>query len=179
MNVKDLSPAEFGFLFGKYRAKFVSVALSYVHNRSDAEDIVAESFTKFWDSRDTLVIKGAPEAYILTMVRNRCLNFLRDKAGRARIEQNMMEEEKRAIQAEINALERIDTDRLFDPEFRNIFKNILDELPEPRRQILSVVKFEGLTYNEAALRLGISPWKIKRELSAALNSLREALRDIL
>ena len=179
MNMKNLSPTEFGILFGRYRSKFVSVAMSYVHSRIDAEDIVSEAFTKFWDSRDKVDIKGQPEAYIMTMVRNSCLNHLRNKAGRARIENNIKEEEKRAMQSEIYALERMDADALFDQDFRELFKSILYELPEQRRKVFSAVKFDGLTYNETALRLGISPWKVKREISAAIRSLRNALKDYL
>ena len=113
------------------------------------------------------------------MVRNRCLNHLRDKAGRARIESNIKEEEKRAMQSDIYALERMDANVLFDQDFRKLFKGILSELPEQRRRIFTAVKFDGLTYNETALRLGVSPWKVKREVSAAINSLRDALRDCL
>lgn len=177
--MQDLSPTEFGNLFSRYRTKFVSVAMSYVHSRIDAEDIVSEAFTKFWDARDKVDLKGQPEAYILTMVRNRCLNHLRDKAGRARIESNIKEEEKRAMQSDIYALERMDANVLFDQDFRKLFKGILSELPEQRRRIFTAVKFDGLTYNETALRLGVSPWKVKREVSAAINSLRDALRDCL
>lgn len=179
VNMKNLSPTEFGILFGRYRTKFVSVAMSYVHSKIDAEDIVSEAFTKFWDLREKVDIKGQPEAYILTMIRNKCLNYIRDKAGRARIENNIKEEEKRAMQSDIYALERMDADVLFDQDFRKLFKNILHQLPEQRRRIFSAVKFEGLTYNETALRLGISPWKVKREVSAAINSIRKALRDCL
>ncbi len=63
---------------------------------------------------------------------------------------------------------------------RDIFNGVLNELPELRRRIFCAVKFDGLTYVEAAIHLGVSPRKVvKREVSAVLNGLRSALKDYL
>lgn len=62
---------------------------------------------------------------------------------------------------------------------RDIFNGVLNELPELRRRIFCAVKFDGLTYVEAAIHLGVSPRKVKREVSAVLNRLRSALKDYL
>lgn len=163
----------------RYRKKFISVAASYVRNESDAEDIVAEAFTKFWDNRETIELSGTPEAYILSMVKNKCLDYLRSAATRERIEQHIQNEKLRAVQVEIDILASDDNNWMFEPEVRKSFHGFLNELPELRREIFSAVKFDGLTYNEAALRLGVSPRKVKKEISAVLNSLRAAVKDWL
>lgn len=177
MKATDISPTEFGHLFAKYREKFISVASSYVHNISDAEDIVAEVFTKFWDNRATIEIAGSVEAYLLAMVKNKCRDHLRNVSTRLKNEGIIQTELYNAIQSEITVLNNGNKEWLFDPDVRDTFKSFLNELPELRRRIFCAVKFDGLTYVETALHLGISPRKVKREVSAVLNGLRSALKD--
>ena len=52
MTEKTITAQEFSRLFIRYRDRFVSVAMSYIRDEVVAEDIVAESFTNFWDNRD-------------------------------------------------------------------------------------------------------------------------------
>ena len=172
----DISPTEFGVLFTRYRNRFVSVAVSYVRNRPDAEDLVAEAFTKFWDDRETIELYGPPEAYIRGSVRNKCLDYLRTLVTREKVEQTLQEERRRAIQVEMDYLREEDSSWMFEPEVQETFRHFLNEIPDLRRQIFCAVKYDGLTYNETALRLGISPRKVKREISIVLNDLRKALK---
>lgn len=179
MKATDIGPTEFGYLFAKCRDKFISVASSYVHDTSDAEDIVAEVFTKFWDNRATIEITGSVEAYLLAMVKNKCRDHLRTISTRLKSEGDIQSELYNAIQAEIDVLDHGSKEWLFDSDIRDIFNGVLNELPELRRRIFCAVKFDGLTYVEAAIHLGVSPRKVKREVSAVLNGLRSALKDYL
>lgn len=159
-----------------YRDKFVALANSYLHDKSAAEDIVADAFTSFWDMREQIVLTGPPQAYILATVRNRCLNYLRDKANRIRIEQSIYDRKMRALTAEMNALESKDFDYLFDSEAEDTFDHFVASLPEERRSIFLASRKEGLTYDEISLRLGLSPRKVRREISKALESFRQLLK---
>lgn len=171
MKAGDISSSDFARLFLKFKDKYVSIATSYIHDSAAAEDIVAESFTRFWDGRDEIELKGAPEAYIIAIVRNRCLNYLRDKA--------LHEKAGQAMLADIEALENNDFQWLFDDDVEGIFHNFLQALPEERRNIFCASRFEGLTYNEIAIRYGITPRKVKREISAVLDAVRIGLKDYL
>ena len=51
------------------------IAVSYVRDRMAAEDIVTDSFVAYWENHTTTEIRSVP-AYILTAVKNRCLNWL-------------------------------------------------------------------------------------------------------
>lgn len=59
-----MTPQEFGQLFMRYRDRYISIARSYIRDDIAAEDIVAESFTNFWDNRDKIELDNVPEAYI-------------------------------------------------------------------------------------------------------------------
>ena len=175
----EITSQEFGQLFRKYRDRFIAIARSYVRDEVAAEDIVAESFTVFWDSRKEIDIATVPEAYILQMVKNRCINYLRDKANRLRIQQKMHEDSYKAIMAEIGVLGKDELGLIFRSDIATIFKNLLDSIPESTRDIFLASRFENLTYNEIAEKYGVSPRKVKREIQHVLEIMRISLKDYL
>lgn len=175
----EITSQEFGQLFLKYRDRFIAIARSYVRDEVAAEDIVAESFTVFWDSRKEIDIATVPEAYILQMVKNRCINCLRDKANRLRIQQKMHEDSYKAIMAEIGVLGKDELGLIFRSDIATIFKNLLDSIPESTRDIFLASRFENLTYNEIAEKYGVSPRKVKREIQHVLEIMRISLKDYL
>ena len=179
MTEKDISAQEFGQLFLRYRDRFVSIAMSYLRDEVAAEDIVSECFTNFWDMRDRIEITTVPEAYILQSVKNKCLNYLRDKSTRMRIQQQMHSDSYRAVMAEIGVLGKNEFGIIFRSDIAAIFKKMMDEMPESTRRIFFSSRFEDLTYNEIAAKYGVSPRKVKREIQHVLEIMRISLRDYL
>lgn len=175
----EISPLEFGQLFTRYRDKFISIARSYVRNDAIAEDIVAESFTNFWDYRAQIGPDTVPEAYIMQSVKNRCLNHLRDQANRLRIQQKMHEDSYKAIMAEIGVLGKDEIGLIFRSDIEAIFKKLLSSVPESTRNIFLASRFENLTYSEIAEKYDISPRKVKREIQHVLEIMRTSLKDYL
>ena len=179
MIIADMTPQEFGALFTRYRDKYVTIAMSYVRDQSVAEDIVAESFTAFWDNHDRIELRTAPEAYILQAVKNRCLNHLRDRMTRMRIRQEMHTDAYKALIVETEMLASEDLGFLFEADVAKIFREFLSSLPMQTRDIFCASRFEGLTYNEIAEKYGITPRKVKREISQTLSRMRARLKDYL
>ena len=179
MTGDQISAQEFGQLFMRYRDNFIAVARSYVRDEVVAEDIVAESFTNFWDSRSRIDIRTIPEAYILHMVKNRCLSYLRDRANRMRILQQMHEDSYKAIMAEIGVLGKDETGLIFQSDIAAIFQRLLATVPESTRDIFLASRFDNLTYNEIAEKYGVSPRKVKREIQHVLGIMRISLKDYL
>lgn len=174
-----MTPQEFAYIYMNNRDKFVAIARSYVRDEFVAEDIVAESFANFWDNRDRIELRGSIEAYIVQSVRNRCLNHLRDKANRLKIQQNIHENINRAILTEINILEANQMTQLYSNDIARIFKKLLNSMSDSARNIFLSSRFDDLTYKEIALKYGISPRKVKREIQQTLEVLRESLKDYL
>ena len=175
----NISAQEFGQLFMRYRDNFIAVARSYVRDEVVAEDIVAESFTNFWDNRSRIDIRTIPEAYILHMVKNRCLSYLRDRANRMRILQQMHNDSYKAIMAEIGVLGKDETGLIFQSDIAAIFQRLLATVPESTRDIFLASRFDNLTYNEIAEKYGVSPRKVKREIQHVLGIMRISLKDYL
>lgn len=179
MTAAEITSIEFGKLFLKYREKFIAIARSYVRDEVAAEDIVAESFTNFWDNRGTIELQTLPEAYILQTVKNRSLNYLRDKATKMRIEQKMQDNAYIAIMADVQALKSTDMGRIFSKDIEKIFMDFIATMPEMTRNIFMASRYDELTYQEIAERYGISQRKVKREIQNVLARMRVSLKDYL
>lgn len=169
----QIDSSDFGRLFVEYRDRFVALADSYVHDRAVAEDIVSDSFTRFWDARERIDLRASsPQVYILSMVRNRCLNHLRDRAARQRRLDIRLRED-------MAALETRDASQFLSGEIDQALTRFLDTIPADRREIFCASRFEGLSHNEIAIRYGYTPRKVRREIGKALETLREILGSYL
>ena len=64
-------------MYSDYNPRFTEVAYRYVRDRGIAEDLVSDSFMAFWEERDRLPEDVNAPAYVLTIVKNKCLNHLK------------------------------------------------------------------------------------------------------
>lgn len=165
----EITAVEFGRLFMEYRNRFVRIAESYIHDRAAAEDIVADCFTKFWDIRSQINIQTSAQAYILTSIKNKCLNYLRDTANRQKLYS------ERAKRLDMDLLESSNADSLLNTEVEQLMSTFMETLPEDTRCIFSASRLEGLTYAEISLKYGYSPRKVRREICKALETMRDIL----
>ncbi len=171
-----MEQAFFQGIYSQYRQRFTLIALSYVHDAAVAEDIVSESFTYFLEKGDGLEIAGPPQAYVLGIVKNKCLEYLR----RCRIRQTDHGFRPWELEQDIAVLENPDFNaQLFRSEVEELFRAGLASLPEITRKVFLASREEGLTYSEIAVRYGLSGRQVKREMHKALSLLRVALRDYL
>lgn len=179
MLASSISAEEFGRLFLRFKDKFISIACSFTRDRAAAEDIVTESFTAFWNGREHIELKSLPEAYVLQSVRNRCLNYMRNKAVRMRIEGDINSVSARAVEMEADILSEESISFLFRDEVQEIFMNFMKTMPDVTRKIFLASRMEGLTYNEIAERYGVTPRKVKRDIQKVLEIMRISLKDYL
>ena len=179
MLASSISAEEFGRLFLRFKDKFISIACSFTRDRAAAEDLVTESFTAFWNGREHIELKSLPEAYVLQSVRNQCLNYMRNKAVRMRIEGDINSVSARAVEMEADILSEESISFLFRDEVQEIFMNFMKTMPDLTRKIFLASRMEGLTYNEIAERYGVTPRKVKRDIQKVLEIMRISLKDYL
>ena len=82
--VNPVNP-KFNSFFTKYYNRFVRFANSYVRSMDVAEDLTTEAFMIYWDNKDNLSADSNIEAYILTIIKNKCLNYLKQTERRSQI----------------------------------------------------------------------------------------------
>lgn len=174
-----VTSTQFGQIFSEFKPRFISIAYRYVRDAETAQDIVSDSFMAFWEIRDTLPDDVNVPAYILTIVKNRCLNHLNAELRHLRAEKNIHTTQKRLLQADIRSLSACDPDLLFSGEIGQMLERAIAKMPPMTRSVFMNSRYEGLTYKEIAAKLGISVSHVNFEIRRALDILRVELKDYL
>ena len=139
---------DFDKVYVEYFARLVRFAESYVMSHEDAENIVQDMFAMLWSKRMSLHIKTDLTFYLISLVKYRCIDFLRI----------MVTSQKNldAYALSLQALETLD-DEMFRPEnLMDAVRNAIDSLPPRCREVFVKSKFEGKKYKEIAMEMGLS-----------------------
>lgn len=143
---------------------YVRYAWRFTKSKSSAMDIVQDCFVKLWEVREQIDPEQSLKAYVYRMVKNRAINLLRDN----RPEFSGLEEVITTVSA--------DTE-VFEAEENNILIKSLtkwiDELPERQQEAFKLSRFEGLSHDEIAEIMDVSPRTVNNHIVAALKSLQD------
>ncbi|MDR1121919.1 MAG: RNA polymerase sigma-70 factor [Dysgonamonadaceae bacterium] len=175
-NIVDKSFSE---IYLAYYSKLILFATEYVISEEDAENIVHDMFLFLWENRGILPAIQNRNAYLFTLIKNRCIDFLRVKMNeRNRYEkiQNTFETE---LKLKLNSLEFFDSYHLNDENIETIITEAIDSLPEKCREVFILSRIEGLKYKDIASRLNVSVNTVENQISIALRKLRVQLKDYM
>lgn len=179
IELKRITSSEFGSLFQQYKPQFVVVARSYVRDTMVAEDLVMDCFISFWENRNKIEITQSIPSYILTSIKNRCLNWLRDQSIHLKAQEEIHLTALRIIQSRISTIEMSDPNPLFLDEISSIIKRELKNMPEQTRNVFIANRFNDMTYNEIGEKYGLSFNQVNFEMRKATQILRLSLKDYL
>lgn len=169
----------FNLLFNEYHGRFVCFAMGYIKDRQKAEDFVSEAFAAFWENYHQLSAETKPPAYIMTIIKNKCLNWLQHQQIEQRVTSELRNHSEWLLKTKISTLEACDPDFLFSNEIQRIITSTLNQLPRKTRTIFRMSRDEGLPYNVIAKRLNLSQKSIEYHISKTLDQLRNSLKDFL
>jgi RNA polymerase sigma-70 factor (ECF subfamily) len=169
----------FNALFNKYYSRFILFAKGYVKEVEIAEDFVSEAFTAYWENKENLLPETNPQAYILTIIKNKCLNYLHHQQVKLRVKVELEEHAEWLQQTKISTLEACDPDFLFSMELQQIIDETLNKLPQKTRKIFFLSRNQGLTYKQIAEKTHLNQKTIEFHISKALQQLRLSLSDFI
>ncbi|MBQ9641355.1 MAG: sigma-70 family RNA polymerase sigma factor [Bacteroidaceae bacterium] len=152
-------------LFRQYYGEMMRVADTLLYTDEEAEDVVQDVFVRLMEV-GALPCEGKMRAYLLTAVRNGCLNRMKQKTLKERVHNLYsldVEAGGRLAEAEAELLEAITT--YAESRFR-----------EPHRSIFRLRFEEGLTLREIALRLDMNLKTVFKYLSQSVNDIRTQFR---
>lgn len=135
----------------------------------EAEDLVQQTFVRFWEQRERIQILWSVKSYLYKTVHNAALNRLRAARTREKFKQH-------------NA-EQLETSHAHQPypeqELRERLQKALAALPAQCRRIFELSRFEELKYREIAEQLDISIKTVETQMGKALRLMRSQLADYL
>lgn len=176
---ETISSADFGNVFSEYYPRFIEVAYRYVRDRHVAEDLVSDSFTALWEERERFGKELNIPAYVLTAVKNKCLNHLQKRLRHLELDKQHNNIQRRLVRADIHSLKACSPEQLIAREMAEILEQAFNRMPDLTRKIFMGSRYEDKTYTELAKEFGISYTHVNFEMRRALKMLREAFKDYL
>ena len=108
----------FSEFFHENQEKFLSFAYSYIRDRQEAEDILMESMITLWENRDKWEEDSNLHGLLLTIIKNKALNYLAHLQVRLRAEEEINSHSQRELDLRISTLEACEPDAIFDTAYR-------------------------------------------------------------
>lgn len=169
----------FNRLFADYRTRFIRFAQTYVKDISIAEDFTTEAFMSYWENKDKLRLDSNPPAYIMTSIKNKCLNYLEHIQLKQKVLTQMSAHSAWELNTRIVTLKACDPNRLFSEEIQQIITETLATLPPKTAEIFRLSRYENKSNKEIADMMDMTVKGVQFHISKALKELRISLKDYL
>ena len=149
-------------LYQRTRAAVYGLALSYLKNAHDAQDLMQDVYVQVWDCAEQYRLTGSPMGWLLAVCRNLCLMRLRREERHAALS----EEEWDAIPARECGL---------DADERALLQGALASLTDEERRIVLLHAVTGLKHREIAALLELTLPTVLSKYHRALKKMRSFL----
>ena len=153
-------------LFNQHYQAMYRLAFMMLHDDEEGRDIVHDVFARLLDG-DIRFDSDKAGAFLLSCVRNGCLNVMRSQGTRERAMRDFP----------INDEDPGDSEA-FESEIKALQDGISHLTPPICREIILLHYNDGLTFREIATRLQVSETTIYKHLRNALNQLRLTIKDM-
>ena len=81
---RTLSDEDFEIIYKTYYSRLYYYTFQFITDEENSKDIVNDVFEKIWIQRHELKLETL-SSYLYTLVRNRCLDYLRHKKSRTAV----------------------------------------------------------------------------------------------
>ncbi len=163
-------PQAMSRLYDRFGRPVYSLIYRIVHDAGVAEDLVQETFLRAWNQAHAIdPSRGSPAAWLLTVARNRAIDWIRSAAGKP--EHTPWENYDFERPQNFVDVERV----LIDADRARRVRQAMEKLNENQRSVIELAYFEGLSQSEMAERMGQPLGTVKTWVRTALKNLREEL----
>jgi RNA polymerase sigma-70 factor, ECF subfamily len=156
-------------LYDRYAGLVYSIAYQILQNAQEAEDLTQDIFLTFWQNNSFNPDRGSVSSFLGLLTRSRAIDKIRKRTTAnsflARWQKTITEESTTP-----SPLEQATT-----AEIQTSIRQAMQALPELQRQILSMNYYQGLSHNQIAQTLALTPGVVKSRLRQALSQLKTQL----
>lgn len=149
-------------LFEAYYDQVFHFAIKRIQDQQHAEDIAQTVFLNLWKRQDLLTQQQVTEPLIYAIAKNAVMDHFRQKLKLS------IQDEKELPNVAVEEINELD-DR------QEALEQAIAKLPQKRRQVLELSRFNGMTYKEIGAELGISPKTVENQIASAIKHLRKKL----
>lgn len=136
-----------------------------IRSMEDAEDLTQETFFRFCRNTDRFNHESKYIAYMYTIARHLCWDYLRKKKKIQLIESSEMM--SRSMNESASMEDQVDNEQ--------IVHQLLQTLPKEQRELVFMRFCLDLTYKDIARITGINQWVVQYRIKRGLNELKQYL----
>lgn len=174
----------FDGLFARHSRAVRNRLMRIVRSEPAAEDLLQEVFLRVWTRADQWTGEGTVRAWLLAIATNLALNHLRSARRRRHRPLEVPsasagEEDENFVPGwmlDASALGPVAAAELAEQE--QLFRRLISELPEDKREVMQMVYEEQLDIRQIAEQLGIPAGTVKSRLFYGRRMLRQSWQDI-
>lgn len=154
-------------LFYEFYPSLCVFAQRYISSIENCEDIVQDTFFQIWAKRKKIKITSSFRNFLITSVKNNCIDFLRKQSIR----------EKHVNSIDFTGLPETPYEIYSFSELEEIISDAMNKMPEDIQKAFMFSRYENMTYSQIASEMGLSQKTIESYISKALKLLRKSLGD--
>lgn len=155
----------FEMVFITYYNKIKVFIYGYIKSESDAEELTEDLFVDLWENRENINTSKSFNSYLHTIARNAAINFLKHKYVHDAYFDTIQNTEYSSTSEE----------DLIAKELGLLIDDVVDSMPEQRKQIYLLSRNDGLNNTEIAEKLNTTKRNVESQLSLALKEIRKAI----
>lgn len=160
-------------LFTRYADVGFRVAMRFMHNEADAEDILQSAFIQFLRDLHQFREGVSVKPWLMKMIVNNCKDKFKEEKRRIRREQKVISERFLQKPPESSEVHLEDN----NTELQKKLRQSVDALPEKYRSPVWLVLYEEFSYREVASVLALPEKTIRTQVARGLEKLREKLES--
>jgi len=166
-------PEAFEILYDRHGGVAYSLAYRIVGDRAAAEEVTQEAFISVWRSGARFdAARGSVRSWLLSVVRNRAIDFLRSRASKA----PKLDFDDEASLEQRPARERTEEEAL-RRETSAELRGALGKLPGEQSKVIELAYFGGFSHSEIARILGLPMGTVKGRMRLGLEKIRGELAE--
>jgi RNA polymerase sigma-70 factor (ECF subfamily) len=163
-------------LYSRYARSLRALIGSVVHEESEADDVLQESFLQIWREAHHYSPKaGKPLGWVITIARRRAIDRVRRRDSYRRAKQRFEDE----IKPQTQPARKSATDaEVSQSDLRQFLGRQLEALPKVQREAVELAYFKGLSQREIAATTNTPLGTVKTRLQLGLRKLTQCVRPM-
>jgi RNA polymerase sigma-70 factor (family 1) len=169
MQLAENNQAALKQLYNDFGERLLHFAFAIIHNREQAEEIVADVFIQVWQKRVRIATIENLTWYLYITTKNISLNYLRKEQKQKTI---LID----TVTLPYYTIEPTAVDHLVTTELLQSITKAINDLPPKCRLIFKLIKEDGLQYKEVASLLNLSIKTVENQMGIALKKIHASIQ---
>jgi len=171
--IGEKDPEAFEVFYDRHGGVAYSLAYRIVGEKAAAEDVTQEAFISIWKSGARFDrARGSVRSWMLSIVRNRAIDILRSRAGKA---PKLTFDDDAVL--EQRPSEKLTEEEAMRNETAGELRGALGELPGEQSKVIELAYFGGFSQSEISRMLGVPLGTVKGRMRLGLEKIRGELAE--